>query len=152
MPGRIKGTYCLSISCRKDTEVMVGKLGKIKFVSGYYAYIGSALNSMDKRIKRHMEKKKKIFWHIDYLTSHKDFQPQGAYIINDTNKIECRKAAEINKSLTPIPGFGSSDCSCESHLFYAGREEGKLENLKRLLLTAGFEQYYIDGKHNKGHE
>jgi Uri superfamily endonuclease len=149
MPGIIRGTYCLIISCKIDTEANVGKLGKIKFLAGHYAYIGSALNSMDKRIKRHMEKEKKIFWHIDYLTSHKDFKPYGAYIINSANKIECRKAAEIRKDLPFIPGFGSSDCSCSSHLFYSGRKEDGLENLWKLLSRAGFRKYYIDRDLNK---
>jgi Uri superfamily endonuclease len=134
-----------------DAETVIGKLGKIKFLPGYYAYIGSALNNMDKRIKRHMENKKKIFWHIDYLTSHKDFKPHGAYIINDANRIECQKAAEIRKSLTSIPGFGASDCSCSSHLFYAGRKEEELERLRKLLYLAGFSNNYIDRDLNKNH-
>ena len=141
MPGRSSGTYCLVIYCRKDIRVNIGKLGKIKFLPGYYAYIGSALNNMEKRIKRHMGKKKKNFWHIDYLTSHKDFKPYGAYIINDTIRVECLKAAEIQKSLPSISGFGSSDCSCASHLYYAGREEEKLDRLRKLLSREGFSEY-----------
>jgi endonuclease-3 len=99
---------------------------------------------MDKRIKRHMEKKKKIFWHIDYLTSQKNFKPYEAYIINDAKKVECRKAAEIQKSMPSIPGFGSSDCSCSSHLFYAGRKEKGLEALRKLLFKVGFDKHCIE--------
>jgi Uri superfamily endonuclease len=142
MPGRIKGTYCLIIYCNIYTSVNVGKLGEIKFLPGYYIYIGSALNNMDKRIKRHMDMKKKIFWHIDYLTSNKDFKPYGAYVINDKKRMECRKADEFQKELQSIPGFGSSDCRCGSHLFYAGREEERLESLKKLIYLTGFNQYY----------
>jgi Uri superfamily endonuclease len=153
MPGtRRRGTYCLIISCKKDTVVTVGKLGKIKFMTGYYAYVGSALNSMDKRVKRHMERKKKIFWHIDHLTTHKDFKSCGAYIIENEKRMECRKASRIGKKLPDIPGFGSSDCNCESHLFYAGGEEDKLEKLKKILSREGFKQYGIYSFINKGHE
>jgi Uri superfamily endonuclease len=152
MPGRIRGTYCLILSCKEDKEIIVGKLGKIKFLPGYYAYIGSALNSMDKRVKRHMENKKKIFWHIDYLTSNKNFKPHGAYIINDKNRIECLKAAEIQKSMPSIPGFGSSDCSCSSHLFYAGPQEEGFKALKKILSQAGFDKYCIDWECSKNHK
>jgi Uri superfamily endonuclease len=141
--GRSRGTYCLIISCKIDTDVIVGKLGGVKFLPGYYAYIGSALNSMDKRIKRHIKNEKKIFWHIDYITTHKDFKLNGTYIINNTNRMECLKAKDIQKSLPAIPGFGSSDCSCRSHLFYAGREEKDLEHLEKLLFQTGFNQYHI---------
>ena len=86
-----------------------------------------------------MEKKKKIFWHIDYLTSHKNFKPYGAYIINDANRVECIKAAEIQKSIPNIPGFGSSDCSCSSHLFYAGRQEKVLKQAEDYARASGTE-------------
>lgn len=146
-----RGTYCLIISCREDTEALVGKLGTIRFVPGYYAYIGSALNNMDKRIKRHMGRKKKVFWHIDYLTSHKGFRPLEAYVIDDARRQECNKAVQVRGHLSAISGFGASDCSCGSHLFYAGRGTGSLSRLKKLLRQSGFGRYDTRRAQGKGY-
>ncbi|MGZ7049923.1 MAG: GIY-YIG nuclease family protein, partial [Methanobacterium sp.] len=60
-------TYCLLINLNVDSEISVGKLGKLNFKKGFYVYVGSALNSIDARIKRHLKNDKKLFWHIDYL-------------------------------------------------------------------------------------
>lgn len=136
-----RGTYCLVLSCREDTEAAVGKLGRIRFEPGYYAYIGSALSNMDKRITRHMGNDKKVFWHIDRLTTHKGFAPCKAYAIYNPRRLECGKAGELGKYLPSIAGFGSSDCRCRSHLFYAGRGRASLERLEKLLSRFGFESY-----------
>jgi Uri superfamily endonuclease len=141
MPVGNRGTYCVVIFCGNDIEITIGKLGQRRFLRGYYIYVGSALNDMDKRIKRHISRKKKIFWHIDYLTSNKDFSVHEIYIINGTKRIECQKAAEIRESLPSITGFGSSDCKCSSHLFYAGVETNSLNRAGALLSRVGFDKY-----------
>jgi Uri superfamily endonuclease len=43
----------------------------------------------------------------------------GAIIIKGDKDRECIIATELAKLLTPIPGFGVSDCRCSSHLFYS---------------------------------
>jgi len=63
----LKGTYCLIIYLRKDTTIEIGKRGSINFRRGYYIYVGSALNSLESRLKRHLSHNKKLFWHVDYL-------------------------------------------------------------------------------------
>jgi len=63
----VKGVYVLVISVVKDIKVNVGALGGISFEKGLYAYVGSAQNSLEKRIARHVRKGKRKFWHIDYL-------------------------------------------------------------------------------------
>jgi Uri superfamily endonuclease len=60
-------TYCLITQLNKNSTIKVGKLGEIDFKKGYYVYVGSALNSIDSRVWRHLSKEKKLFWHIDYL-------------------------------------------------------------------------------------
>jgi Uri superfamily endonuclease len=57
----LKGTYCLIIQLRDDTIIEVGKKGSINFKKGYYVYVGSALNSLETRLKRHLSSKKKTF-------------------------------------------------------------------------------------------
>lgn len=122
MPVQKRGTYCLVISAGKELEKTIGALGKIHFKPGLYIYMGSALRNMDKRITRHLRRKKKVFWHIDHITADKRFFVEGAYIIDRPQKMECIKAEKMAGIFYGVAGFGSSDCGCRSHLFYAGKD------------------------------
>ena len=68
----MKGTYCLIIELKKSIKTKIGALGKIEFMPGYYVYVGSAMNSIESRVKRHLADDKKLHWHIDYLLKNKD--------------------------------------------------------------------------------
>lgn len=110
----MKGVYVLLIELNKDLKIKIGKLGKIEFKKGYYAYVGSALNSLEKRIERHFRKNKRSFWHIDYFLEKAKIKE---FVYAEINK---RKECEIAKlNLKFIKGFGCSDCKCKSHLFYS---------------------------------
>lgn len=53
--GNMKGSYCLIINIKKDTEIKIGKkLGFINFKKGCYVYVGSAMNCLEYRVKRHL--------------------------------------------------------------------------------------------------
>ena len=60
-------SYQLFINVTKEINLKVGKLGRFIFPTGTYVYTGSAKKNIDKRIERHLSKKKKLHWHIDYL-------------------------------------------------------------------------------------
>jgi Uri superfamily endonuclease len=112
----MKGSYVLLIELKTDKIIEIGKLGKLFFKKGFYAYVGSAMNSLNGRINRHLRLDKKIHWHIDYFLKH-------AEIINvfykETNKkIECEIAGKLGEKLESITDFGCSDCKCKSHFFY----------------------------------
>jgi len=113
----MKGTYALLIKVPKDIEVRIGKLEKIKFKSGFYAYVGSALNGIEKRIERHMRKEKKLRWHIDYLL--KNAEIVDVIYAETDSRVECNIAENLNKNLKFVKKFGCSDCKCKSHLFYS---------------------------------
>ncbi|HDO20376.1 MAG TPA: DUF123 domain-containing protein, partial [Candidatus Bathyarchaeota archaeon] len=87
------------------------------FDHGIYVYVGSAQNSLEKRIARHFRKKKKKFWHIDYLLENENVKIITVLYKIAPRREECRIAKEINNIGSPIKGFGSSDCKCKSHLF-----------------------------------
>ena len=55
-----KGNYCLLIHMKKDSKIKIGAKGFIFFKKGYYVYVGSALNTLSKRIERHLSIDKKI--------------------------------------------------------------------------------------------
>lgn len=112
-----KGSYCLILEIKKHIKARIGSLGKLSFEKGVYVYAGSALNSLEARIKRHFGKRKKKFWHIDYLTARKSVIVKEAYCKLSERKEECEIAKGFMKIGKPVKGFGCSDCDCESHLF-----------------------------------
>ncbi len=115
-----KGIYVLIIHVPQTVEIHVGRLGIRRFRAGYYAYVGSALNSLDTRLMRHCGlTKKKVHWHIDYLL--RKGQVIRAYVKETLAREECIVAkAMADDYPMPVKGFGASDCRCRSHLFYIG--------------------------------
>ena len=109
-------SYQLFIIVTKEIELKVGKLGKFIFPIGSYVYTGSAKKNIDKRIERHLSKKKNLHWHIDYLLN-----SDAVQIINikKSQMTEC-SLNKKTKGTIIINGFGSSDCKlcCKSHLKY----------------------------------
>ncbi|MFP3908223.1 MAG: GIY-YIG nuclease family protein [Archaeoglobaceae archaeon] len=120
--GTLKGSYLLITHLSSARKIGIGKLGLIDFNPGYYIYTGSAMNNLEKRIKRHFMKEKKLWWHIDYLTI--SAEPLYALGIPD-KKLECSLAGGLSAVFSQIKGFGCSDCKCNSHLFYCLEDPGK---------------------------
>lgn len=120
----MKGCYCLIISLNEDIEIKIGSvLGKINFKKGCYVYVGSAMNSLKGRIRRHLSDDKKKHWHIDYLLLNKCTNIKNVILNVSDRKIECELAGIISKNEITIPKFGCSDCKCESHLIYFNSNE-----------------------------
>ena len=111
----MKGSYILTMEMSGEKRIMVGKLGMINFNKGYYAYVGSALNGLEGRLKRHLSSEKKLYWHIDYLLE--DASIREIFCLDEDK--ECEFARELGKKFKCILKFGSSDCKCDSHLFYS---------------------------------
>lgn len=127
--GNMKGSYCLIINIKKDTEIKIGrKLGIINFKKGCYVYVGSAMNSLESRVKRHLSDNKKKHWHIDYLLLNKNSEIEKVYTKESCEKLECEIAKKIIENEESIADFGCSDCKCHSHLIYF--KNSKLANLK----------------------
>lgn len=116
-----KGAYCLCIKVQEDTAVEVGALGNQTFPKGEYVYVGSALNSLEPRIKRHMltstGNHAVTHWHIDYLLREPAVTIQETYVIETGDKLECSIAEKVAEKGQPVRGFGCSDCRCVSHLY-----------------------------------
>jgi len=128
----LRGAYCLCISVSADTEVCVGALGHLAFPRGRYVYIGSALNSLEPRITRHIKTSEGTHhvthWHIDYLLREPAATLSRIYFAETDEKIECLLASGVAGHGEPVEGFGCSDCSCRSHL-YRVDEFGFLEKM-----------------------
>ena len=116
-----KGAYCLCIRVKEDISVEVGALGNITFPKGEYVYVGSALNSLEPRIERHILTStgdhKVTHWHIDYLLRAPAATIQEIYVVETDRKLECSIAEKVAEKGRPVKGFGCSDCRCVSHLY-----------------------------------
>ena len=114
------GTYAIVMELAKFAEITVGKLGQFEFKPGYYIYVGSAFGpgGLKARVGRHLNKKKKLKWHIDYLREHMDVI--DVKFEQTPQNEECQWAVKFSEDggIFPIKGLGSSDCKCFSHLLY----------------------------------
>ena len=106
---RQQGSYLLVLHAEKDFKISVGKLGEILFEQGYYVYVGSGQNNLDKRVKRHLRKSKKKHWHIDYITP-KPMTVVKNYLFRRQDPLENYLAERLKKiSQKAVSGFGASD-------------------------------------------
>ena len=101
--------------------IQIGKLAQLNVQKGYYVYIGSAMGpgGVAARLNHHSKISKKPHWHLDYLRAETEFHQ--AYALCSPQRKECQWAALIAGSeevSEPMKGFGSSDCKCNTHLFY----------------------------------
>jgi sugar fermentation stimulation protein A len=112
------GIYIIVLYLPRIAKVTVGKLGTFKFRKGFYFYVGSAQRNLSKRLERHGKKKKPLRWHIDYLSTKAEMI--GAITIAGPRELECKLADKLGGMFElAVPGFGTSDCKCHGHLFYA---------------------------------
>jgi Uri superfamily endonuclease len=121
----LKGIYVLIIQVSGDVAVQVGALGKLTFKKGLYAYVGSAQGNLEQRVRRHLRKEKRKFWHVDYLLESDAAEVIAIFHKQADKTEECTVAKAIGEKGEAVVGFGASDCNCKSHLF-------RLENLKFL--------------------
>ncbi|MEM1904746.1 MAG: DUF123 domain-containing protein, partial [Acidilobaceae archaeon] len=104
-------SYILLLDCPNLTLKTRARTFEIS--EGVYAYVGSCGVSCCKRVFRHYTEKKKMFWHIDYLTVR--CRKLGFYLLKTP---ETEVSNYLAKSLRGVHGFGSSDDKrVSSHLF-----------------------------------
>ncbi|UCC58170.1 MAG: GIY-YIG nuclease family protein [Candidatus Bathyarchaeum sp.] len=121
------GVYTLLLFLPKEVNLNIGKLGKKRFPEGHYTYTGSALGkgatSLKHRIARHLRRKKRRFWHIDYLLANENVSVKAVIVAETKENMECNMNQYLKKVMgakVPVKGFGASDCrkNCGSHLLY----------------------------------
>jgi Uri superfamily endonuclease len=136
----MKGSYVLLISLKESQPIFFGKHHCYDFKSGWYVYIGSAMNSLIPRIQRHLRTKKKFHWHIDYFLKYATIS--SVHYLESNIRKECDIAERFAQLFESIPGFGCSDCQCKSHLFYGSRK-----NLQDIITSLDMTEF--KGKHLK---
>ncbi len=120
--GADSGLYQLVFRLREPRSIGIGSHGRFSFPAGYYVYTGSARRGLESRIARHMRRRKRMRWHIDYLLRHGRILAVRRWYDSDQSECELSRRVEaLPGSKVIVPGFGSSDCECHTHLFHFRR-------------------------------
>ena len=117
--GRTRGSYVLLLAMERSMRLTVGTLGTFDFPLGSYLYFGSAVGGIEARVRRHLSGNGKHHWHIDFLAD--EAPVVDVWSAAGPGRLECiwaRTAMALPETTIPAAGFGSSDCSCPSHLFH----------------------------------
>jgi Uri superfamily endonuclease len=137
---KTKGIYLLVLRLRKRQEISAGKLSKTTFLPGIYLYVGRAREGLAGRIRRHLRKEKKLFWHIDYFLQRAEIEDIW---IKKNDFDECQVARSIENyvegAFPPLKKFGSSDCRCPSHLIFVPNKK-HLASLRKKMAFQRIEQ------------
>jgi sugar fermentation stimulation protein A len=127
-----RGSYLLIINLKEKRKIPVGSLGEVSFKKGFYIYVGSAMANLTKRMERHRHLRKQHHWHIDELRAVAEFH--SVLAIRSSIRLECEIAkALFGISEWTIPGFGCTDCSCETHLFGMSKDPLHSEDFHKML-------------------
>lgn len=99
------------------------------FPPGIYLYTGSAMNGLRGRLARHVGKRKKLRWHVDYLLECPDARVKQILALPSAGRQECRwnrRLASLPGAVVALKGFGASDCiaGCGAHLLFFPRTIG----------------------------
>ncbi len=137
----------LIVENRKDIEAEIGKIGCIAFKKGFYAYVGSALSGLERRVERHLRNvgnNKKLHWHIDYFLACPAVEIKEAVFAEAEERKECEIAANMHlrKELDFIENFGCTDCSCKSHLFFSTSLTTLKEHVYNCFYESGMKPSY----------
>jgi len=133
----VKGSYVLLIALPEQQTISVGSLKAICFPGGCYAYVGSAMGGFESRLSRHLQGNKRPHWHIDYLLPKASIT--GIILCETEHRVECAIAQALKGQFDSIPGFGSSDCNCPSHLFFAPDQSQMKSTIMATLNSLGMQ-------------
>ncbi len=129
-----RGSYALIVEIGKQIQIKIGSLGKQSFKKGFYCYVGSARGPggirarISHHIKSHMREEKKHHWHIDHLLTHA--RPLEVWFSFSLGEGDI--ADHLLARFPYTRGFGSTDSSRPSHLFYSPKKEDFSQALKAL--------------------
>ncbi len=142
------GAYVLILRLSRRRRLRVGALGDVRFAPGFYAYVGSALRGLDKRLTRHRKREKKLFWHIDYLREAADFVT--VLPIRTTDDLECEIAGKMRDLAEgSVKDFGASDCKCASHLFFSETNPMNVREFHDMIYYYRADRFFLEEDKNR---
>ena len=148
----LPGTYTLVFTSSIEKRISVGKLGTLFLKPGYYLYIGSAFGpgGLKARVNHHFNHSGRPHWHLDYLGP--SLKPCEIWYTYDQTRREHQWAKihlQTQRAFLPLPGFGSSDCRCLSHLFFYNSKPSGNHFRRRLKAGwSGHAEFLIDKSNN----
>lgn len=134
-----QGIYALILHCAQGEAIFIGALRDVYFSPGFYVYVGSAHGpgGVFARVRRHLASDKRMHWHIDYLTASLQIVEVWYSHAEKYCEHEWVEAVQEIPGVRPaVRGFGSSDCSCITHLFHLGCEPD-VDNFLQLVHKRG---------------
>ena len=135
-----RGSYLLILNLKRNRKIDVGKLGKVHFRKGFYVYVGSAMANLSQRMARHRRVRKHHHWHIDELRAVAEFH--SVLAIRSSDRLECELADAVSGIAGwSVPRFGSTDCSCKTHLFGMASDPIQSEGFQKLLQYFRMDRY-----------
>ena len=139
-----RGSYILILELPEDCALPIGRSsGHHLFRKGFYLYAGSAMANLTSRIERHLRLRKRFHWHIDWLRS--IARVHAALPIRASSRLECEVATALARAADwSVPGFGSSDCDCPTHLFGMEDDPFRSPSFHRLLQYFRMDRYDDD--------
>lgn len=117
----VAGTYALLLCCRQARLLQIGRRGSMRLAPGCYIYVGSAFGpgGLRARLAHHLRLTDRPHWHLDYLRM--ATYPQAIWFSTAQHRQEhlwAQLLANSRGARIPLPGFGSTDCRCVTHLFF----------------------------------
>jgi len=119
-----RGIYLIEFFASVNFKVKIARYKNIVFPKGYYYYAGSAQKNFSSRVLRHVEKEKRIHWHIDHITTHLQIELNNIFLFPNRERAdECLLAQKLEGDFHfnhIAKGFGNSDCNnCFSHFLHS---------------------------------
>ena len=124
----MRSSYSRILRLPEEQVPPISKLGIPTFPKCFYAYVDSAMSSLEYRFGHHLENKKRPHWHIDYLNDKAEII--DILILETTQKAKCLLCQALAREFKVITIFSSSDCKGSSHLFF-GNNKQKAKNRSR---------------------
>lgn len=108
-------SYVLLIKC-SESKIIRTRAREFNIERGFYIYIGSCGVNCSRVIRHIYSRRKRLFWHIDYLLS--ECKLLSTLIVPEIRESDLAYILSKASFLKPIKGFGSSDDRVNiSHLF-----------------------------------
>jgi Uri superfamily endonuclease len=132
-----KGVYAL-VFRNRSCSLSIGRLGEIRFRKGWHIYVGSARGPGGlARVNRHRDlalaRDRPPAWHVDHQLLSPSFSLHHVVCGPSEEDLECALAGTLGRG--GVPSFGSSDCSCGSHLFH--RTADPLDEVMEAMASLG---------------
>ena len=133
------GAYLLIIHLPEDITLRVRKR-VFHLRKGFYVYVGSAMNGLGRRLRRHFCGRRKLHWHIDFLLE--EARLVRAYAVFSNERLEDELSIAVSGVGEGIEGFGASDRRLRSNLYRFESEPFAL--MERILRRKNLKFHIID--------